>query len=137
MNYCLNYRLNYRWLRNIVVTAGTLALVYTVPVTAQPDLSGYWMINFGAIPPNREATPFEQELLDTLDTDTLLLADSGLIEFPPGEFGGLKVTEAARAAAATYDIETQRQVGTTCQPPSIIYSMQGPFPVEIFQGTEM
>jgi hypothetical protein len=114
-----------------------LALLHTVPVAAQPDLSGYWMISFGAVPPNREATPFERELLDTLSADTLLLADSGLIEFPPGEYGGLQVTEAARAAAGTYDIETQRQVGTTCQPPSIIYSMQGPFPMEIFQGTEL
>src|SRR5215207_7912138 len=109
--------MNNRWLRNIVVSASTLALMYAIPVVAQPDLSGYWMISFGAIPPNREATAFEKEMLKTLSADTLLLADSGLVEFPPGEYGGLQVTEAARAAAATYDIETQRQVGTTCQLP--------------------
>jgi hypothetical protein len=120
-----------------LVPACLLALVAAMPVAAQPDLSGYWMISFGAVPPNREATAFEQALLDTLDADTLLLADSGLVEFPPGNHGGLQVTEAARAKAATYDIETQRNVGTTCQPPSIIYSMQGPFPMEIFQGTEL
>lgn len=112
-------------------------LLAPLTLDAQPDLSGYWMINFGPIPPNRPATPFEQTLLDKLDKDTLLLADSGLVEFPPGEFGGLKVTGQALAEAATYDIETQRQVGTTCQPPSIIYSMQGPFPIEIFQGRDL
>jgi hypothetical protein len=76
-------------------------------------------------------------MLDQLPTGTLLLADSGLVEFPPGEFGGLTVTEAAKAKADTYDIESQRAVGTTCQPPSIIYSMQGPFPLEIFQGRDL
>lgn len=113
------------------------ALVATGSVQAQPDFSGYWMISFGPIPPSRPASAFEQQMLDSLAADTLLLADSGLVEFPPGEFGGLQVTEAARTKAASYDIETQRQVSTTCQPPSIIYSMQGPFPIEIFQGRDL
>jgi hypothetical protein len=121
--------------RRIVV--GLFALASAFPVAAQPDLSGYWMISFGAVPPAREPTAFEQASLDALDADTLLLADSGLVEFPPGEYGGLQVTPAALSAAATYDVETQRQVATTCQPPSIIYSMQGPFPMEIFQGPEL
>lgn len=113
------------------------ALLISLPAYAQPDLSGYWMISFGAVPPTRPATPLEQGLIDLLPEGTLLLADTGLVEFPPGDFGGLTVTEAAQAAAATYDIESQREVGTTCQPPSIIYSMQGPFPMEIFQGRDL
>jgi len=121
-------------LRSLLLLAG---FVVMGSAQAQPDLSGYWMISFGPIPPSRPASAFEQQMLDRLAPDTLLLADSGLVEFPPGEFGGLQVTEAARAKAATYDIETQRQVGTTCQPPSIIYSMQGPFPLEIFQGRDL
>jgi hypothetical protein len=116
---------------------GLLLLCCAQLLQAQPDLSGYWMISFGPIPPNRPATVLEQSLLNTLDEDTLLLADSGLVEFPPGEFGGLPISAQARAEAATYDIETQRQVATTCQPPSIIYSMQGPFPLEIFQGRDL
>ena len=127
-------KLNFTALRSLLLVSG---LIITGSVQAQPDFSGYWMISFGPIPPTRPATAFEQTMLDRLDADTLLLADSGLVEFPPGEFGGLAVTDAARAKAATYDIETQRQVSTTCRAPSIIYSMQGPFPIEIFQGRDL
>ena len=119
----------------ILTTALLLSL--SVAVNAQPDLSGYWMISFGAVPPNRAASPLEQSMLDALPKGTHLLADSGLVELPPGNFGGLTVTEAAKAKAATYDIEVQRSVASTCQPPSIIYSMQGPFPLEIFQGRDL
>jgi hypothetical protein len=115
----------------------TLFLLWSAPIGAQPDLSGYWMISFGPVPPNRPATPLEQSLIDQLAPGTLLLADTGLVEFPPGNFGGLTVTEEARAKAASYDVETQRDVSTTCRPPSIIYSMQGPFPLEIFQGRDL
>lgn len=121
----------------IKILAGFFLLVLVRTAAAEPDISGYWMGSFGPIPPNREPTPLEQSLLDLLPEGTLLLADSGLREFPPGDFGGLKVTDAALAEAATYDIEVQRQVATTCQPPSIIYSMQGPFPMEIFQGRDI
>lgn len=113
------------------------SFVVIMPAAAQPDLTGYWMGGFGPIPPNREATPLEQSLLDLLPEGTILLADSGLVEFPPGNFGGLKITVQARANADKYDVEVQRQVATTCQPPSIIYSMQGPFPMEIFQGRDL
>lgn len=108
-----------------------------LPAFAQPDLSGYWMISFGQVPPNRPATPEEQRMLDALPDDVLLLNDSGLVELPPGETGGLQLTERARREAANYDIESQRQISTTCRPPSIIYSMQGPFPMEIFQGRDL
>src|SRR5690606_15121247 len=115
----------------------TSAALLCAPVFAQPDISGYWMISFGAVPPNRPANAFEQEMIDALPPGTKLLADSGLVEFPPGEFGGLELTEAAKAKVAAYDMSVQVNLDSTCQPPSIIYSMQGPFPMEIFQGTEM
>jgi hypothetical protein len=114
----------------------TLALPCT-PAFAQPDLSGYWMISFGATPPNRAASPFEQEAIDQLPSGTKLLADSGLVEFPPGEYGGLELTEATVAKIAAYDMDVQVSIANTCQPPSIIYSMQGPFPMEIFQGRDL
>jgi hypothetical protein len=116
----------------ILLTCCGLSCALALSVQAQPDLSGYWLMNFGLMPPTRPATAPEQALIDLLEEDTLLLADSGLVEFPPGEFGGLQITARARAEADAYDIETQRQVSTTCRPPSIIYSMQGPFPIEIF-----
>ena len=68
---------------------------------------------------------------------TLLLADSGLREFPEGDYGGLNITESARLKAASYDPSVQVELGSTCQPPSIIYSMQGPFPMEIYQGRDL
>lgn len=122
----------------LVVSLNTFCFkAFAESETIHPNLSGYWLINFGPIPPNRKATDFEQAMIDELDEGTLLLADSGLIEFPPGEFGGLKVTDAARAAAEKYDIEAQRSVSTTCLSPSVVYSMQGPFPMEIFQGRDL
>ncbi len=114
-----------------------LGLVCALPAFAQPDLSGYWLISFGQVPPVRAATPFEQSMLDKLAPGTHLLADTGLVEFPPGNFGGLEITKAAKAKADTYDMEIQRAASTTCRPPSIIYSMQGPFPFEIFQGRDL
>lgn len=102
-----------------------------------PDISGYWMISFGAMPPNRPATALEQVLIDKLASDSVLLADAGLVEFAPGDYGGLQVHPAARAAVADYDPEVQRSISATCLPPSIAYAMQGPFPLEIFQGTEL
>lgn len=114
-----------------------LVLSAASAVQAQPDLSGYWLIGFGAMPPVRPATPFEQSLLDTMPKGTLLLADTGLVEFAPGNYGGLKPTERALKEAAAYDIKVQVAVATTCQPPSVILSMQGPFPMEIFQGRDL
>jgi hypothetical protein len=103
----------------------------------RPDLSGYWLIPFTPIPPTREATPLEQQMIDELPQGTLLLADSGLREFPPGDYGGLAVKPEPAAAAANYDPDSQRAVGETCRPPSLAYAMQGPFPMEIFQGRDL
>jgi hypothetical protein len=102
-----------------------------------PDLSGYWMISFGPMAPNRPATPLEQSLLDKLMPDSVLLGDSGLVEFDPGNYGGLRVLPDVAASVADYDPEVQRSVATTCLPPSIAYAMQGPFPMEIFQSGDL
>lgn len=107
-----------------------------VAAAVRPDLSGYWMISFGPMPPNRPATALEQRLIDKVAPDSVLLADSGLVEFAPGDYGGLQVHPEASAAVVNYDPEVQRSVSATCLPPSIAYAMQGPFPLEIFQGTE-
>jgi hypothetical protein len=98
------------------------------------DLSGYWMISFGPMAPNRDPTLLEQTLLDKLSPGTVLLGDSGLVEFDPGNYGGLQVRPDLVATAANYDPDVQRSIATTCLPPSIAYSMQGPFPLEIFQS---
>jgi hypothetical protein len=121
--------------------AALAALLFGVACTltahAEANLSGYWLTAYGQIPPVRKAAPHEQALIDLMPKDTLLLADSGLVEFPPGNFGGLEVTPEYKVRADKYDIEVQRSISTTCRPPSIIYSTQGPFPIEIFQGREL
>ena len=120
-----------------LLAAALLATLCSTSVFAQPDLSGYWLIGFGQIPPVRAATPFEQSMIDKMPKDTLLLADTGLVEFAPGNFGGLDVTKEYKDKADKYDIGVQVSVSTTCRPPSIILSMQGPFPIEIFQGRDL
>jgi hypothetical protein len=112
-----------------------LGIACTLTAHADANLSGYWLTAYGQIPPVRKATAPEQALIDLLPKGTL--ADSGLVEFPPGNFGGLEVTPEYKARADKYDIEVQRSVSTTCRPPSIIYSTQGPFPIEIFQGRDL
>jgi hypothetical protein len=123
--------------RLLVIAAALLGAATALSAHAEGNISGYFLTEYGQVPPVRKAKPHEQALIDLLPKGTLLLADSGLKEFPPGDFGGLEVTPAYKARADKYDIEVQRSVSTTCRPPSIIYSTQGPFPIEIFQGRDM
>lgn len=114
-----------------------LAVLFATGARAEADISGYWLTAYGQVPPVRKPLAHEQALIDLLPEGTLLLADSGLTEFPPGNFGGLEVTPEYKARADAYDIEVQRSVSNTCRPPSVIYSLQGPFPIEIFQGRDL
>jgi hypothetical protein len=106
-------------------------------VAKLPDFSGYWMISFDPIPPQREPTMEEQAFLSGVAPGAILLGDSGLPEFAPGDYGGLTLLPAAVEAARNYDPEQIRTVANTCKAPGLVYSMQGPFGVEIFQGTEL
>jgi hypothetical protein len=95
-----------------------------------PDLSGFWMLTRGA--------PVEDPVLKAaIEPGTVVLADSGALEFGPMQFGGLKLTPAAEAAARAWKIQDDMTVANSCRIPSIVYAMQGPFPIEVFQGTEM
>jgi hypothetical protein len=113
-------------------SADTMADSATVP-----DLSGYWMITFDPIPPMREPTPEEQAFLDGLAPNAIVLGDSGLPEFAPGDYGGLAMHQSALDAASAYDPEQVRTVANTCKPPGLIYSFQGPFGMEVFQGSDL
>ena len=104
---------------------------------AIPDLSGYYMITFDPIPPLREADAEEQAFLAGLAPNAVLLGDAGLPEFAPGEYGGLAMLPGAIEAARDYDPEQVRTVANTCKPPGLVYSFQGPFGIEIFQGSEL
>jgi hypothetical protein len=112
-----------------------LAAVFGVCGVAQaagkhPDLSGFWFLARG----KTERMP---ELVSKLAPNTVMLSDVGARELPAGEFGGLKVKPAAREAAAKWDAMEEQSISNVCKPPSIIYSMQGPFPIEIHPATEL
>lgn len=97
---------------------------------AHPNLSGFWMLTSGK--------PIEDPVLKSrISPGAVVLADSGAVEFGIMEFGGLKLTPAALAAAKAWKIEDEMTVANACRAPSIVYAMQGPFPIEIFQGTEL
>jgi hypothetical protein len=100
-------------------------------------ISGFWSPGFGATPPRRAPTPAEAELMASFPEGTVVLADVGATEFPPGDYGGIAIHEALREAAKTYDPESQTTVALTCKPPGLIYTMQGPFPMEIFEGRDL
>jgi hypothetical protein len=94
-----------------------------------PNLSGYWTLN--------DKTPPDPALMARLAPNTAFLKDTGATEFPRGEYGGLKLTPAAQAAAKAWDPKNDLTIDKVCQPPSIIYAMQGPFPMEVFQSDDL
>jgi len=96
---------------------------------ARPDLSGFW----GA----GHAVPIDPALVAKLPPNTVVVPDAGAPELPSGNFGGLRPTPSALAAATRWKPEDDMKVDRVCLPPSIVYSMQGPFPIEIHQGTEL
>ena len=126
----------------VLVAAGAVALVIAhAPVagqsrgtaaaarTVRPDLAGYWAAG----------RPFRAAEKDTapLPANTVLLTDAGAPELASGNFGGLKVKPAALAAAMKWKAADEMTLAKACQPPSVVYTMQGPFPMEIDQATEL
>jgi hypothetical protein len=94
-----------------------------------PDLSGYWMLS--------TKIPVDKSMIATLPPNTAVLEDTGPAEFPAGVYGGLKVKPKALDAAKKWNPRDDMSLSNACRPPSIVYAMQGPFPIEIFQGTEL
>jgi hypothetical protein len=97
---------------------------------AHPDLSGFWSLNRGK--PVRDPV-----LAAKLPADTVIVDDTGGTEFPIGEYGGLKPKPEALAVAKAWKPADDMTLDKVCSPPSIIYALQGPFPIEIYQGTEL
>ena len=109
--------------------AALAGALLSVPVSAEdvPDLTGFWNAPFRAfdMPADLEAK---------LPANTVVLDDTGAAEFPRGVFGGLKLTSQAAAHAQTWRAEDDMTLTRACLPPSIVYSVQGPFPFEIHQA---
>ena len=78
--------------------------------------------------------PPDGSLMKQVAPNTVLLDDTGPKEFPAGDYGGLKLTPAALEAARKWNPYSQLTPENACKPPSIVYALQGPFPIEIFQS---
>lgn len=99
---------------------------------SSPNLSGFWAPNWTV-----ESAPEAEDLLAKLPEGAVLLDDVGAKEYGPGRFGGLKVKPEALAIANRWTPDEELKPGYNCRVPSIVYAMQGPFPMEIHQGRDM
>jgi hypothetical protein len=108
----------------LVVLGASLAVQ-----AAPPDLSGFWN-------PMQQIDP-DPVLSKLVPAGTAVMRDTGAAEFGLMEFGGLKPKPAALARAKAWDPKQGMTVSSACQIPSIVYALQGPFPIEIYQGTEL
>ncbi|HTY93988.1 MAG TPA: hypothetical protein VMC02_08880 [Steroidobacteraceae bacterium] len=97
-----------------------------VAAPAHPDFSGFWNLDM--------KTPRDPALMALVPPNTVFLDDTGPVEFPAGNFGGLILTPAAQAAVKKWNPRDQLTPENACRPPSIVYALQGPFPIEIFQS---
>ncbi|MGC1270216.1 MAG: hypothetical protein WA842_06430 [Croceibacterium sp.] len=116
----------------LLALASAAALLWTVPVAAQqshPDLTGFWGPDF------EPAAQRDQALLAKLPPNTVVIEDSGVAEFPEDEYGGLKLTAPALAHAQGWKPADEMTLQRVCSVPSIVYSVQGPFPFEIEETT--
>lgn len=93
---------------------------------SHPDLSGFWNLDW--------KIHRDPGLMALVPAGTVFMDDTGPVEFPPGKYGGLIPTPAAQAAIKKWNPRAQLMPENACRPPSIVYALQGPFPIEIFQS---
>jgi hypothetical protein len=110
------------------VALAALLLLAPTAAFAEPDFSGYWGPAFSAA----ELKP-DPALTAKLPPGSVILADTGAAEFGRMDFGGLKLKPEALAHAQTWKAEDEMTLQKVCVPPSIVYSVQGPFPFEVEQ----
>lgn len=108
-------------------------LVAACPVAmaaSPPDLSGFWTLAPGIPDP-------DPELAKKVPADAVVMRDTGAAEFGLMEFGGLKLKPAALEKARKWDPRQDMTISSACRIPTIVYALQGPFPIEIFQGRDL
>lgn len=109
---------------------GLALLALAVPASAEPDLRGFWNLSFDAGPP-------PADLVAKLPPDTVIIEDTGVVEFPEDEYGGLKLKPEALAKAQAWQPADEMTFARVCLAPSIVYAVQGPFPFEVYQTPEL
>jgi len=97
---------------------------------AAPNLEGFWTVKF-------ERKPSGQALIDSLPKGAVLIKDTGAGELAAGDFAGLKLKPAAIEQVKKYDYSQELKRENTCVPPSVVFYMQAPFPMEIYQGRDL
>jgi hypothetical protein len=97
---------------------------------AQADLEGYWGPQFR---PNPEG----EALRAALPADAIFIDDAGGAELEEGNYGGLVLSDSARAEIAAYDFDVELTQEYACTQPSVVLYMQAPFPFEIHQSDEL
>jgi hypothetical protein len=106
------------------------ALLVVLPaLAATPDLSGFWS--------PATSNQVDPELAKFVPKDAVFMRDAGAAEFGAMDFGGLKLTPDALQRAKDWDPRAGLTIGTACLIPSIVYAVQGPFPMEIYQGRDL
>jgi len=111
--------------------AALLALATPAIAADHPDLSGFW--NLAMTPGFNDPKQFDPALVAKLPSNTVVLTDAGVAEYPKGEYGGLKLKPAATEKAQKWKPEDEMTLSRVCAAPSVIYTEQGPFPFEIVQ----
>jgi hypothetical protein len=108
--------------------ASSTAPAASAPVAASshPDFSGFWNLDM--------KVPRDAALMARVPPNTVFMDDTGPVEFPAGNYGGLIPTAAAQAAIKKWSPRDQLKPQNACRSPSIVYALQGPFPIEIFQS---
>ena len=114
----------------LAVMLAAAALAIAAPATAEPNLEGFWNLAFDATEP-------PADMLAKLPPDTVVIEDTGVVEFPENEYGGLRLKPAALAKAQAWKPEDEMDLSRVCLPPSIVYAIQGPFPFEVHQTPEL
>jgi hypothetical protein len=107
-------------------TPAVASLPQAAAAITHPDFSGFWNLDM--------KVPRDAALMALVPANTVFMDDTGPVEFPAGNYGGLILTPAAQAAAKKWNPRDQLKPENACRPPSIVYALQGPFPIEIFQS---
>ncbi len=110
----------------LLLAAGACGAADSPRSVTHPDLSGFWNLDM--------KVPRDPQLMSQVGPDTAFIDDTGPVELPRGNYGGLKLTPAALDKAKHWDPRSQLTPENACRPPSIVYALQGPFPIEIFQS---
>jgi hypothetical protein len=90
--------------------AAAALVALAAPAAAEPDLSGFWNLAFD------EGEP-PADMVAKLPPNTVILKDTGVVEYPEDEYGGLKLKPEALAKAQAWNPDDELTLSRVCLPP--------------------